>query len=159
MLVLSSKGRVECRKSDTVAVQITDLQEMQNQMRETIDAGLGELQKPGNQLPAMPKAVQGPPVKASFMTDAPPPDRNVVQEINQQLTAADQAEKDVTGAQSASTPPVAAQPIQISLGESIDQVAAALGQPVTIVDLGEKKTYVYKEEKISFKDNKVSDVR
>ncbi len=45
------------------------------------------------------------------------------------------------------------------MGESIDQVMAALGQPVTIIDLGEKKIYVYKEEKISFKDNRVSDVR
>jgi hypothetical protein len=65
----------------------------------------------------------------------------------------------ISGTQSANTPPVAAQPIQISLGESIDQVMAALGQPVTIIDLGEKKIYVYKEEKISFKDNRVSDVR
>ncbi len=157
--VLSSKGGVECRKSDTVAVQIADLQEMQNHMRETIDAGMGELQKPGNKLPAIPTRAQGPPVKATFMTDAPPPDPNVAQEINQQLVAADQAEKDVTETQSANTPPVAAQPIQISLGESIDQVTAALGQPVTIVELGEKKIYVYKQEKISFKDNKVSDVR
>jgi hypothetical protein len=93
------------------------------------------------------------------MTDAPPPDPNVVQEINQQLVAADQAEKDVAGTQSANAPPVAAPPIEITLGESIDQVTAALGQPVTIVELGEKKIYVYKQEKISFKDNKVSDVR
>jgi hypothetical protein len=104
------------------------------------DAGMGELQKPGSKLPPLPLKAQGPPVKASFMADAPPPKPNVAH-------------------QSANAPPVAAPPIEITLGQSIDEVTAALGQPVTIVELSEKKIYVYKQEKISFKDNKVSDVR
>jgi len=161
MLVLSSKGGVECHKNDTVTVQITDLQEMQNHMRETIDAGMGELQKPGNKLPAIPAIAQGAPVKASFMADAPAPDPNAATEIKQQLVAADQAEKEVGAAQAPNTPPTPAAPIQISLGQSIEQVKAALGQPTSIFDGGAKKVYVYKEMnlKITFKDEIVSGVQ
>ena len=41
---MASKGGNECQKSSTVTVQLTDLQEMQNSMRETIDQGLQDLQ-------------------------------------------------------------------------------------------------------------------
>jgi hypothetical protein len=44
LVVLSSKGNPECQISLTVQVQLTDLQEMQNHMRETIDQGLQDLQ-------------------------------------------------------------------------------------------------------------------
>ena len=45
LAVLASKGGKECPKGDTVSVQLTDLQEMQNHMRQTIDQGMQELQK------------------------------------------------------------------------------------------------------------------
>ena len=49
LLVLASKGGQECAKSSTVTIQLTDLQEMQNHMRETIDQGLQDLKdKQGN---------------------------------------------------------------------------------------------------------------
>ena len=54
-------------------------------------------------------------------------------------------------------PPPATATIQ--LGQSIDQVKAALGQPEKIVDLGKKQIYVYKDLKITFIDGKVSDVQ
>ena len=44
LVVLASKGGRSARRSSTVTVQLTDLQEMQNQMRATIDQGLQELQ-------------------------------------------------------------------------------------------------------------------
>jgi hypothetical protein len=47
----------------------------------------------------------------------------------------------------------------IQLGETIDQVKAALGQPEKIVDLGKKQIYVYKDLKITFLDGKVFDVQ
>ncbi|HEY2016439.1 MAG TPA: hypothetical protein VGH38_23200, partial [Bryobacteraceae bacterium] len=43
VVVLASKGN-DCRKGTTVQVALDDLQEMQNQMRATIDQGLGDLQ-------------------------------------------------------------------------------------------------------------------
>jgi hypothetical protein len=55
--------------------------------------------------------------------------------------------------------PAQAPPAQIQLGQTIDQVVAALGQPEKIVDLGTKKIYVYKDLKITFIGGKVSDVQ
>jgi hypothetical protein len=56
-------------------------------------------------------------------------------------------------------PAQAPAPAQIQLGQSIDDVVAALGQPEKIVDLGAKKIYVYKDLKITFTNGKVSDVQ
>jgi hypothetical protein len=47
----------------------------------------------------------------------------------------------------------------LSMGQSIDQVTAALGTPKNIVDLGAKKIYVYKDMKVTFKAGKVADVQ
>jgi hypothetical protein len=45
--VLASKAiAAECRKGATVSVPVSDLEEMQNHMRETIDQGLNDLKKP-----------------------------------------------------------------------------------------------------------------
>jgi hypothetical protein len=173
LIVLSSKGGVECPKSATVQVQISDLQEMQNHMRETIDAGMGDLKsKQGTGgIPALPVSASGEPVKATFVSAAPPPDPNASAEINQQLQAADQAQNQVVaeasngsapapaGTDPAPAPAVAAAPASISLGQSIDDVTAAMGQPTKIVDLGPKKIYVYKDMKVTFKAGKVSDVQ
>ncbi len=50
-------------------------------------------------------------------------------------------------------------PQTIQLGQTIDQVKAALGQPEKIVDLGQKQIYVYKDLKITFISGKVADVQ
>jgi hypothetical protein len=55
--------------------------------------------------------------------------------------------------------PAPAAPPQIQLGQTTDEVVAALGQPEKIVDLGSKKIYVYKDLKITFVNGKVSDVQ
>ena len=173
LVVLSSKGGQECPKSGTVKVALTDLQDMQNHMRETIDQGLQELQsKQGTGgLPAAPASAKAVPVDAGIAKDAPPPDPNGAAVVNQQLSDADQAEKEVvaqaqqeTGGttsippSSAATPPTAAGPATIALGQSTDEVTASLGAPVTVIDLGSKKIFKYKDMKITFKDGKVSDV-
>jgi hypothetical protein len=84
-------------RSLTVQVQLTDLQEMQNHMRETIDQGLQDLQaKQGTGgLPAAPPSAQAQPAPAQYAAVAPPPDPNVGAEIQQQDQQGDQAEKDV----------------------------------------------------------------
>lgn len=56
-------------------------------------------------------------------------------------------------------PAQAPAPAQIQLGQSIDDVVAALGQPEKIVDLGAKKIYVYKDLKITLTNDKLSDVQ
>jgi hypothetical protein len=65
-------------------------------------------------------------------------------------------------AQQQAPPPQAAPatpPPTITIGESSTQVLQAMGMPQQMIDLGKKKTYVYKNMKIVFVDDKVSDVQ
>jgi hypothetical protein len=47
----------------------------------------------------------------------------------------------------------------VALGQTTDQVAAILGAPKQIIDLGSKKIYKYPDMKVIFIDGKVSDVQ
>ena len=72
--------------------------------------------------------------------------------------------QDAQGQQSAQAEQQApAQPPQppptIQLGQTPDEVTAALGQPEKIVNLGAKQIYYYKDMKITFVKGKVSDVQ
>jgi hypothetical protein len=163
-VVLASKGGNECPLASNVTVALTDLQEMQNHMRETIDQGMAELQaKQGKGgLPPAPAADRAPPVDAGFAAGAPPPDANAGAEITAQAGAADQAESEDASAAVAAGGPGAAPagpPATIGLGQTPDQVTAAIGQPTRIVDLGAKKIYTYPDMKITFMNGKVSDVQ
>jgi hypothetical protein len=129
---------------------------------------MGDLQSKGGKggLPAVPASAKAPPVKAEFAAIAPPPDPNAEAEIQKQAKEADAAEAEVAGqapdasGPSAGAPAVSnAPPAEISLGQTIDQVTAILGQPKTVVDLGNKKTYVYKDMKVVFIGGKVTDVQ
>ncbi len=177
LVVLSSKGNPECQISLTVSVQLTDLQEMQNHMRETIDQGLKDLQeKQGTGgLPAAPASAQTAPAPAEYAAAAPPPEENVATQIQQQDQQSEQAEKDVTAeaAQDGAAPasaagggpsdsPAPAPPaatINVELGQSTDQVKASLGEPKRVANLGPKVIYYYDGMKVTFKDGKVSDVQ
>jgi hypothetical protein len=167
LAVLASKGGKECPKGDTVSVALTDLQDMQNHMRETIDQGMQELQKKQGQggLPAAPAAARTAPVESAMAAAAPPPppESEVKTEINQQSQEADKAEQEA-GSGTASGPgpnaaAPAAEPVNIEIGQTIDQVTAALGPPLHTATVGTKKIYSYKDMKITFKDGKVSDVQ
>jgi hypothetical protein len=50
-------------------------------------------------------------------------------------------------------------PASVQLGQSPDQVIAALGQPDKIVTLGTKQIYVYKDLKVTFVNGKVTDAQ
>ncbi len=54
--------------------------------------------------------------------------------------------------------PPPAEPATIGLGQTVDQVVAALGSPPTVIKLETKEIYVYKDLKITFVNGKVSDV-
>src|SRR3984885_6946418 len=142
LAVLASKGGKECTKGDTVSVTLADLQDMQNHMRETISAGMGELQaKQGKGgLPALPPSANAPPVKSALAMDAPPPDATAATQINQSWGEADKAETEVAaavpaGSAGAAPAPIAAPPpppASIGLGQSIDEVTGQLGQPKSV---------------------------
>jgi len=59
------------------------------------------------------------------------------------------------GQTEASTKPAAS----IELGQTMDQVKAAFGQPEKIVNLGAKMIFTYKDLKVTFQDGKVIDVQ
>ena len=54
-------------------------------------------------------------------------------------------------------PPV--ESITVNLGDTIEKVVAAMGQPKNIVNLGAKQIYVYANLKVTFADGKVVDVQ
>jgi len=157
LTVLASKGGKECPKGDLVSVGLQDLQDMQNHMRETIGQGMQELKEKAGKggLPAAPAGANAPVTKSAMASEAPPPDDKVQAELAEQQKAADEAEKEA-----GETPaPIAPPPAEIALGQTIEQVEAALGPPKTKLDAGAKKIYVYKDMKITFKDGKVADIQ
>jgi hypothetical protein len=169
--VLATKGGKECQVSATVTVAVADLQEMQNHLRETVDQGMQELQSKQGKggLPAAPPSATAAPTPSAFSQAAPPPEQNGADDVNQQLAQADQVDKDAAQAAPAAAtaggdagaapaPPQQTATVNIAMGQTISQVTSALGEPVTVIDLGSKKIYKYKDMKVTFKDGKVADV-
>jgi hypothetical protein len=161
----------ECAKGAVVAVQLTDLQEMQNNMRANIDNGMKDLQAHKGGLPAPPASAAAPPTPSAYAAVAPPPDPNVASELAQEAKDADAAESEVlaeakqsesgqgdTGG-GAAPAAAAAAPAELSVGQTPEQVTAALGQPKQIVKLGTKQIYVYPDMKVTFVNGKVSDIQ
>jgi len=56
-------------------------------------------------------------------------------------------------------PPPPADPVSVEMGQTIDQVVAALGQPVKKAKIGTKDIYYYKDLKVVFVNGKVTDVQ
>lgn len=50
-------------------------------------------------------------------------------------------------------------PKTVELGQTVDQVEAVLGKPETIINLGTKVTFVYKNLKVVFVDGRVVHVQ
>jgi hypothetical protein len=73
-VVLASKGFGECERAAQVPITVSDLQEMQNHRRETIDQGMANT--------AAGKKAQT--VTPAFAASTPPPDTNAAREIEQQ---------------------------------------------------------------------------
>jgi hypothetical protein len=166
LVVLASKGGKECQKTATVAVNLTDLQEMQNHMRETIDMGLKDLQaKQGTGgLPAAPPSAQAPPTQSPYAAVAPPPDPNDAAQLQAANKDADQSESEVVAAASAENgSPIGSvapsgPPPSVALGQTQDQVKSILGNPTKTADVGPKTIYYYDGMKVVFKGGKVTDV-
>jgi len=168
LVVLASKPQ-ECPRGDAVSVQLTDLQDMQNYMRETMDQGLADLRATAGKggLPAIPQAAKGPAAPAPFAVAATPPDPNAASEIAQQVQAADQAEREAAGygqAQLAAghAPPLIPEQGPLKNGMTIDQVEAELGKPARSFEAANHgMIYIYKNPtmKITFKDGKAVDVQ
>jgi len=151
LVVLASRGRA-CPKGSRVEVGLQDLQEMQNQMRATLDRGMSDLQSRQGQggLPRLPEGGAGT-VDSPFAREAQP-DTDAARELAAAGRDADRAEQQAIS-QSTDAPPV------LTVGMSLDEVRAIQGNPRTIVDLGEKKMYVYQDLKITFLNGRVTDIQ
>jgi hypothetical protein len=163
LVVLSNKGVQECGKSTTVGVALSDLQNMQNQMRERIDQGLGQLQaKGGKGLSAEPATAAGPATPALF-TQGAPPEPNVASEIAEQEQEADRAQAEAGQAaqlvSGGSGLPPAPDPKQLSTGMSENEVTGILGPPKSIANVGPKKMYVYADMKVTIIAGKVTNIQ
>ena len=162
--VYASKNK-DCPKGSTVSVGLADLQDMQNHLRSGIDQGLQEMQSNQGGLPAPPASAVGTTVQASFSQIAPPPDPNVSGELQRQArdaSTADQAvlneAKQTDSSIGADVDTSASSPVQISVGQTINEVRAVMGNPTRIAKAGAKVIYVYPDMKITFINGKVSDV-
>jgi hypothetical protein len=93
-------------------------------------------------------------LKFPFPKGNPPPLDQAVLQINEVLTP-QQPDKPATEA--APAPAVESQ--TVNLGDTPERVAAALGQPKNIVNLGTRQIYVYANLKITFENGKVTDVQ
>jgi hypothetical protein len=170
LVVLANKPQ-ECITGDMVSVAFADLQEMQNNMRESIDQGLGELQVDAgkNGLPALPQLARAQPTDAPFAPLAPPPDPNAAAEITQQVREADNGEREAAGQGNTQTSavqgPVAprqAGPTQpVKRGDTFDQVEAVYGRPTSSLVLGSSTVYSYDDRSLRFvfRDGKVIDIQ
>jgi hypothetical protein len=165
LVVLASKPQ-ECLKGDSVSVQLADLQEMQNHMRQTIDQGLGEMQN-AKGLPAIPQSAKAAPVANTAFMGAPGPDPTAAAQIAQQVQEADKAEQEASGSGGASVaaapiappPPPPAAPKEPKIGMTIAEIETTLGPPsLKFSGAGNKTTYSYKDlgVKIIFTDGKVT---
>ena len=164
--VLASRGR-DCPTGSTVAVPLQDLLDMQNHLRETIDRGLGELQSKAGHggLPAAPPQAMGAPIQSPLGSAVPDADPDAATELSRQAQEAAQGEQAVLN----DAPPLdsggglgnanEAQPPTVSLGMTTSQVQSILGQPRRVVDLGQKKMFIYDDMKVIFMDGRVSDVQ
>jgi hypothetical protein len=186
LTVMASKGQ-DCGKGTAVQVEVADLQEMQNHMRETLDQGLADLQKKQGTggIPAAPSSAMAAPQQTAYATNAPAPDPNVQSELSAQTKEAEQAEQEVladpamTGGPSAggdvagkpgapaaapgaaaAVPAPAAPTVVIKLGMSINDVVALKGQPKTMVgDPAAKLIYIYDGMKLIFNNGKLTDMQ
>jgi hypothetical protein len=93
---VKSSKKDECAMGVTVAIDVDDLQEMHNQLRIQMDAGLKELaEKQGkNGLPAAPDTKT-----QAGEVPAPSPDTNVSKDLEQQKKEADEAEAEAKQSQ------------------------------------------------------------
>ncbi len=116
----------------------------ENVMREIADVLTVEPPPPAQQeeTATQPTAPQGPALAPLAAPPGTPPT----------------APSSVPAPLAAPAPPPAAPPT-VTLGESRDQVVAALGQPTKVVQLGTKEIDFYSDMKITFVSGKVTDVQ
>jgi hypothetical protein len=170
--VLASK-QADCAKGNSVAVEMTDLQEMQNHLMASIDEGMAQMKDHPGQggLPAPPADAIAGTKQAPYAAAAPAPDPNGAAQLDEQAKqgaevenevaaeAAGDANPDATPTAAAVAAPASSGPVAITLGMTPDQVIACKGQPTNKVNFPTKQVYIYPDMKITFVKGKLTDVQ
>ncbi|MGH9714764.1 MAG: hypothetical protein ACRD5M_15835 [Candidatus Acidiferrales bacterium] len=168
--VLASKTD-DCAVGSTPRVQIQDLDDMHDEFRHQLEAGLKSLSENQGKsgIPSGPKATTIPNPDGQVT-----PDKDVADELKKIDQEADADEQDVqqaasdTAADTADSGPVTpevqdvgnggGQPATIQIGDTLAQVVKAMGMPKQIVNLGTSQMYVYSDLKITFEHGRVVNV-
>ncbi len=157
--VVASRGQ-DCPTGSTVAVQLADLMEMENQLRATLDQGMDKMQSDAGHggLPAVPSNATGY-INTAVGSAAPPPDPDAATELSSQAQAATQEEQavlnqasDTGGGEAAAGGPA------VSLGMTLDQVRGIVGDLRLVANIGNKQIYQGGGLKITFVNGQVSNV-
>jgi hypothetical protein len=176
--VMASKGS-DCPVNSTVSVPITEVVEMRNHMRETVEAGLETLRN--NQgmdnLPVLPAEAVGEPRMTAFAASVQP-DPEVTQVLEETALRGDQIERQILADFGTATDPFPAGPgrspvlavpvvdtreaalmASLRTGQTESQVVAIMGPPLNTSFLGGvKKQYEYRSGKVIFTDGEISEV-
>jgi hypothetical protein len=159
LTVMARKGN-SCPLGSTVTVYVEDLQEMQNHMRETIDRGLGDLQRTQgrNGIPAAPSAALQPITQTGYAAIEPPRDPNVPAELSAQNKEGDQVIRE-TLSQAEPVDRSSAEP-RLALGQTEEQVRAIVGEPPQdIYDSGTQRIFFFSKGIVTFTDGKVTKIQ
>jgi hypothetical protein len=171
--VLASK-KDDCAIGSTPRVQVQDLEDMHDEFRHQLEAGmksLSENQGKGG-IPNGPKGTTTPNPEGVVT-----PDTDVADELKKMDKEADadeqdvqQAASDASAADTADSGPVnpevqdvgngagGAQPATIQMGDTLAQVVKVMGMPKQIVNLGASQMYVYSDLKVTFQQGRVVNV-
>ncbi|HEY0784567.1 MAG TPA: hypothetical protein VGD62_01775 [Acidobacteriaceae bacterium] len=182
LTVLASK-QTDCSKDSLVTVQMTDLQEMHNNLLSNIDKGMAEMKdNPGKGgLPAPPADAIAGTKQAPYAAAAPAADPNGAAELDKTAqegakaeqevvaeatapdgtdeTAAAPAQSPIGGLAPSAAPQRKAGPVAIAIGQTPAQVIASKGEPLSKANFPTKLIYIYSDMKIIFVGGKVSDVQ
>src|SRR5215472_810026 len=162
VVVLASRGQ-DCVRGSTVSAPLQDLQEMHNVMMATVDRGLGEMQAKQGQggIPPLPPGSTGT-IDSPYAAEAQP-DPDAAGELEGVIQEADQAERQAINQATPASTKLAISttgPAQPALmpGLSIDQAKTIQGEPAKIVEVGNRKIYVYKDLKLTFTNGRLTDI-
>ena len=178
VMVRASKGS-NCPVNTSILVPVSELVEMHNSMRETIEQGLATLHNnQDSNLPRLPNYAQGAPVATTFSSAIQKEtDQNVGQLLQEEARQADQMEASVMADYGSADPGIVSRPYpeqpqapavdtreaglmaSIQNGQTEAQVIAILGQPLnSSFQGGLKKLYQYRSGSITFVDGEVNSV-
>jgi len=148
----------DCPVNSVVSVPVDQIQEMSNHMMEVMEQGLADFQKTQgrNGIPA--SNISAIQTNAPFAGEIPPAEPNVQAELQQASQEGDKAFSDAaaTASPGAGTQP---QPPTLTLGQSQQQVISIFGQPPRRANVGAKVIFFYKDVKITFENDAVTDIQ